>query len=130
MSFFHAVVWLDHEAAQVLRLRAEGVDAQHVKAHHHNTSQHASRVRTEHEYFGMVCDAIAGVNEVLVLGSHTTTADFRHYIDKHRPATSKQIAGFEISEPLSEGQLAAFARSYFDKHDRMAGFSAASRDPA
>jgi hypothetical protein len=60
-----------------------------------------------------VCDSVAGVNEVLVLGANKTLADLRHYIEKHRPATSKQIAGWEISQPLSEGQLVAFARSCF-----------------
>jgi hypothetical protein len=87
-------------------------------------------VRTEHEFFSVVCDAIADVKEVLLMGSHTTLADFRHYVDKHRPAVSKQIAGWEISQHLSEGQLAAFARRYFEKHDRMAGVLAAGRDPA
>ena len=130
MSVFHAVVWLDHEAAQVLRLHADSVEAERVKAHHHNTRQHASDVRTEHEFFGAVCDSVAGVNEVLVLGAHQTLADLRHYVEKHRPATSKQIAGWETSQPLSEGQLAAFARRFFEKHDRMAGFSAATRDSA
>ena len=121
MAFFHAVVWLDHQSAQVLEMHAGEVKKHVVNAHHHNTRQHASEVRTQHQFFGEVCDALAGVAEVLVLGAHQTLADFRHYVDKHRPATAKQIAGWEPAERLSEGQLLAHARSYFAKYDRMAG---------
>ena len=71
MSLFHAVVWVDHQKAQVLQFDAEHVEAQKVKAHSHHTAQHGSSVRTEHEFFGHVCDALAGIQEVLVVGSHT-----------------------------------------------------------
>lgn len=121
MSLFHAVVWLDHESAQVLEMQAEQIRRQHLRTHHHNTRQHASEVRTQHEFFGEVCDAVAGVTEILILGSHKTLADLRHYVEKHRPATGGQIVGYEAAERLSEGQLLAAARRYFDKFDRMAG---------
>jgi hypothetical protein len=126
MAFFHAVMWLDHQSAQVLQMHAGEVQKQHLKAHHHNTCQHASDVRTQHRFFGDVCDALAGIGEVLVLGSHQTLSDFRHYVDKHRPATAKQIAGWEPAERLTEGQLLALARRYFAKYDRMAGTPASA----
>ena len=85
MTLFHAVVWTDHRTAQVLQFDAEHVQAQKVRAHSHYTTKHGSVVRTEHEFFGEVCDALAGIAEVLVTGSHTAIADFRHYADKHRP---------------------------------------------
>ena len=79
MTMFHAVVWIDHHSAQVLQFDAEHVQAQKVKSHQHQTRQHGSGVRTEHEFFGDVCDALAGIQEVLVTGSHTAQADFKHY---------------------------------------------------
>lgn len=91
---FHAVAWVDHHGAQVLQFDAEHMQAQKVKAHTHHTRQHGSSVRTEHEFFGEVCDALAGIAEVLVVGPKTGLADFRHYVDKHRPAVAKQIAGW------------------------------------
>ena len=121
MSHFHAVVWIDHHSAQVLQFDAEHMQAQKVKAHTHHTRQHGSSVRTEHEFFGEVCDALAGIVEVLVTGSHTAQADFRHYVDKHRPGVANQIVGWETVDHPTEGQLLAFARQYFVKHDRMAG---------
>jgi len=121
MSLFHAVVWIDHHTAQVLQFDADHVQAQKVKAHSHHTAQHASGVRTEHEFFGEVCDALAGITEVLVTGSKTAQADFKHYVEKHRAAVAPQIVGYETVDHPTEAQLVAMARKYFVKFDRMAG---------
>jgi hypothetical protein len=121
MSLFHAVVWTDHQSAQVLQFDAEHVLASKIKAHTHHTKQHGSSVRTEHEFFGDVCDALDGIPEVLLTGSKTATADFRHYADKHRPQTAARIVGYEVVDHPSDNQLVALARKYFLKHDRMAG---------
>jgi len=115
------VIWLDHQEAQFLHLHEQEYTASHVKAHRHNTRQHASGVRTEHEFFAAVCQAIGAGVEVLVAGSHTALADFKHYVEKHSPATGPRIAGWQTSERLTEGQLAAMGRHFFEKHDRMAG---------
>jgi hypothetical protein len=123
MPLFHAVVWTDHQSAQVLQFDAEHVIASKVHAHTYHTAQHGSAVRSEHEFFGEVCDALDGVAEVLVAGSHTSTADFRHYADKHRPQTATRIVGYEVVDHPSENQLVALARKYFLKHDKMTGTS-------
>ncbi len=121
MTLFHAVVWIDHQQAQVLQFDAEHVQASKVKAHTHHTAQHGSAVRSQHEFYAHVCDALAGIPEVLVTGSHQAQADFRHYVEKHRPATSKQIMGWETVDHPTENQLVALARKAFIKIDRMAG---------
>lgn len=121
MTTQHAIVQVDHHSAQILQFDAEHVRAQRVKAHTHHTRQHGSAVRTEHEFFGQVCDALAGIPEVLVVGSHQAQADFRHYADKHRPETARRIVGYETTDHPSDKQLVAFARQYFLKYDRMAG---------
>ena len=121
MTMFHAVVWIDHQKAQVLQFDTEHVLAHKVKAHTHHTRQHGSAVRTEHEFFGHVCDALDGIPEVLVVGSHTAQADFRHYAEKHRPETARRIVGYETTDHPTENQLVALARKYFLKYDRMAG---------
>jgi stalled ribosome rescue protein Dom34 len=121
MSLFHAVVWADHQNAQVLQFDPEHVKVQKVKAHQHSTAQHGSEVRTQHEFFGELCDSLEGVSEVLVTGSHTTLADLRHYIDKHRPQTAGRIVGYEVVDHPSEKQLVALARKFFLENDRMSG---------
>ena len=124
MPLFHAVVWTDHQSAQVLQFDAEHVLANKIKAHTHYTKQHGSAVRSEHEFFGEVCDGLDGVAEVLVCGSHMATADFRHYVDKHRVQTAARIVGYEVVDHPSDNQLVALARRYFLKHDRTADTAA------
>ncbi len=121
MTLFHAVVWIDHQQAQVLQFDAEHVQASKVKAHSHHTAQHGSTVRTQHEFFAHVCDALNGIPEVLVTGSHQAQADFKHYVDKHRPALGQQIMAWETVDHPTENQLVALARKAFLKLDRMAG---------
>lgn len=118
MSHSHAVVWTDHQTAQVLQFDAEHMRAKKIRSHNHYTRQHGSAVRTEHEFFGEVCTAIDGIAEVLITGSHTAIADFRHYADKHRPPTAARIVGYEVVDHPSENQLVAAARKYFLKYDK------------
>jgi stalled ribosome rescue protein Dom34 len=121
MTTFHAVVFVDHQSAQVLQFDAEHVQAQKVKAHTHHTARHGSAVRTEHEFFGHVCDALVGIQEVLAVGPHTGIADFQHYVRKHRPQLLPRIVDFQAVDHPTENQLVALARKYFLKYDRMAG---------
>lgn len=119
MTCFHAVVWTDHNHAQILQFDAEHIESQKVKAHSTHARQHGGVVRTEHEFFAHVCDAFKAVPEVLVTGSHQSLTDFRHYVEKHRPAELKRIVGWEAVNHPTEGQLVAQARQYFRKFDRM-----------
>ena len=121
MTTIHAVCWLDHQNAQVLQFDATQVTSDKVEAHTHYTRQHGSEVRTEHEFFGHVCDVLAGIPEVLVTGPKVALADFKHYADKHRPETAKRIVAYETLDHVTENQLLAKAREFFLKYDRMAG---------
>ena len=116
MTLSYAVVLIDHHNAQILQFNADQVEAQKVKAHNHYTRQHGSNVRTEHEFFGEVCDALAGIPKVLVTGSQTAQTDFRHYLEKHRTPLSQHVVGWETVDHPTEGQLLAFGRQYFIKH--------------
>jgi stalled ribosome rescue protein Dom34 len=119
MSLSHAIVWTDHQAARVLQFDAEHVKAQKIRAENHYTRQHHSNVRTEHEFFGELCDTVSNIDEVLVTGSHTAVADLRHYAEKHRPHVAARIVGYEIVDHPTDNQLVALARQYFLKHDQM-----------
>ncbi len=121
MTTFHAVVWVDHQSAQVLQFDPQHVDEQRIRAHTHHTAQHGSAVRTEHEFFGAVCDALAGITEVLAVGPRTGLDAFRHYVGKHRPALAPTIVGWEVVDHPTANQLVAQARRFFLKHDRMNG---------
>jgi stalled ribosome rescue protein Dom34 len=118
---FHAVVWIDHHSAQILQFDAGQVLAQKVRSHTHYTKQHGSVVRSEHEFFGEVCDVIEAISQVLVTGPRKGIDDFRHYVEKHRPHTVKHIVDYQVADHPSDNQLVALAREFFDKREVMAG---------
>ncbi len=89
--------------------------------HVHVTREHGSAVRSEHEFFGHACDALDGIAEVLIAGGHTALADFKHYVEKHRPETAKRITGYEVVDHPSDKQMVALARRHFARHDVMVG---------
>jgi hypothetical protein len=76
-------------------------------------------VRSEHEFFAEVCAALMKVDQVLVNGSHASMADFRHYVDKHSPATAKHILGWETADHETDAQLVALGRKFFLKRSQM-----------
>ena len=121
MSLFHAVVWIDHQKAQILQFDEAHVQASRIKTHSHHTAQHGSSVRSEHEFFADVCDQLNGIAEVLAVGPRTGVADFEHYLKKHRPELAKQVVGYETADHPTDKQLVAMARQYFLKYDRMSG---------
>jgi stalled ribosome rescue protein Dom34 len=129
MPLHHAILHIDHLKAEVLQFDAEHLQTQKIKSrsqhalHSQHSRQPGSEVRTQHEYFGEVCDALNGIAEILVAGGHTAQTDFRHYVEKHRPQIAKHIAGWETVDHPSEGQLVALARKQFLQHDRMQGTS-------
>jgi len=120
----HAVIRIDHAQADVLDFVSEPPHGRHLKAHRHPTRQHASGVRTEHEFFAEVCDAVEGVAEVLVVGARHALADFSHYVRKHRPETAGRIVGYDVVAQPTEAQLAALARQFFDHRDHLADIGA------
>jgi len=120
MSLLHAVAFVDHQKAQVLQFDAGQVLSHKVHEHVQATRQHGSGVRAEHEFFGQVCDALAGIAEVWVVGGHTGLADFRHYVEKHRPAAAKHLIGFEVVDHPTDNELVALGRKRFLERERAA----------
>ena len=118
MTFVHAVVWIDHHHALVQQFNANDVRVMKIKDHVHNTHQHGSGVRTIHEFYADVCEALRGIPEILVAGARQAQADFRHYVEKHRPHLAPQILGWETVDHPSDAQLLALGRKFFDKLDR------------
>jgi hypothetical protein len=121
MGLYHAVAFVDHQSAQVLQFSSEHVVKHTLHQHLHFTRQHDSGVRSEHEFFGEVCDSLEGIAEVLVVGGHKGLADFRHYVDKHRPLTAKHVVGYDVVDHPTENELVALARKHFEKRNQMGG---------
>lgn len=121
MTLSHAVLWLDHHHADVIQFNNVDVHSHKVKDSPHDTRQHQSEVRTQHEFFGTVCDALAGINQILVTGSHIVQANFRHYVEKHREHLMPHLVGWETVNDPTEPELVALAKKFFLAQDTMIG---------
>ncbi len=120
MTHNRAILTVDSHKAQITTLSDNSFETRHLKAHTHTTAQHNSAVRDVHEFFAEVCDGLAGVAQIVVAGSHEGLNAFRHYVEKHRPHLAPNILGYEVVDHLTDGQLVAMGRDFFDKHERLA----------
>ena len=111
MMPFHAVVWIDHHKARVLQFD-ERVEVRKVQTHTHETL-HDSDLLPEDDFFGEVCDELDGIEGALVTGTDGAQADFRDYVDKHRPTLGTQIVGWETVDHPAQSLLVALAQQYF-----------------
>ena len=121
MSTYHAVVWIDHQSAQVLQFDEAHVEAQRVKAHSHHSRQHGNDEHLARQFYAQVAQALHGVHEVLLAGPGAARNELRKYCDEQAPAVGRAIVDSVATDHPSEAQLVALARKYFLRHDRMAG---------
>jgi stalled ribosome rescue protein Dom34 len=117
MTTFHAVVWLDHQAAHVLMFDREHVQAQRIKSRSHH--KHQGKSTDISQLFTAVANALQGVHEVLLTGPGLARDEFRAWCLQHRPAVGHTITGSVTSDHPSDPQLVALARKYFKKFDAM-----------
>ena len=64
-----------------------------------------------------VAAALAGADQVLVLGPSVTKLRFLPYAQKHDPALEPRIVGLETADHPTDRQLVAHIRQYF--HDPL-----------
>jgi len=95
-----------------------------VHEHFKFTRRHYSAVRSEHAFFGEVCDALDGIAKVRVVIGHVGLADFRHCVATHRPQTGKRMVDCPVVDNPRENPRVALARSYFINYDQKGGASA------
>lgn len=114
------VIHLTHLSAHAIELDGEPSNATNVAQHVRATRQHGSLVRSQHEYFGEVCDLLEEFPRGVVAGGHTTLSDFRHYVAKHRAHIADRIAAYEVVDHPTDNQLVALARKRLDALDQLA----------
>lgn len=119
MTSPRAIVWIDHQTASLLNFDDHQPAIRKFKLHTHPTGQHGSSVRSEHEFFGEVCDALAGFQQVLVVGPHLGIADFERYAKKHRPHAAHCMVGFQVVDHPTDKQLAALGREFVAQRESL-----------
>jgi len=126
MSYYHAVVWIDHREAKVFHFSPAEVDklvlhpdhpTKHI--HHKANTVGSGHAAPNNEFLHAVVQSIADAGAVLIAGPGNAKAELVAHIEQHDPKLKKLIAGVETVDHPSDGQLVAHARKYFEVEDRM-----------
>ncbi len=122
----HVAIWIDHKEARVLQVAAHEVEEVTIEpAHHlHNKHPRGPEGAKEHpedakRFFHEVARALEGADEILVVGPSTAKLELLKYVHKHEHALEPKIVGIETVDHPTDGQLVAYARTYFKRRDRM-----------
>lgn len=128
MDFSHAAVWIDHQKVTIVHFNADTHSIQHIRNPRGGEHLHhkAGALGSGHEsnlepFFALVAQALATSGEVLVVGPGTARTEFLHYLDRHNPPVRKHVLGTEAADQMSEPQLLALARKWFNPVDNMRG---------
>ena len=124
MTARHAAVWIDHKEAKIFHIVPEGFDVEKVKAPHQHVTRKEEgqgRVADREPFFHEVATALAGSEEILVVGPSSGKLDFLKHVNKHDAALTAKIVGVETLDHPSDGQIVAYVRHYFEAKDHMLG---------
>jgi len=125
-EFHHAIVWIDHQQARVLRFGPQGVDLEivlsshrHEHLHHKANSIDSGKAPQDRTFLDHVGESLSNTAAILVTGPANAKRELVSHLEAHQPTTSSHVVGVEPLDHPSDGQLEAFARKYFHADERM-----------
>ncbi len=118
MSTFHAVVWMDHQEAQVVMFDREHIEARRVSSRSHH--KHQGKAGDTVAFYAEVANALDGTHEVLLTGPGSARNEFRDWCTSHQKGIAAVVVDSIASDHPSDAQLVALAKQYFKKLDAMA----------
>jgi hypothetical protein len=124
-NHYHAVVWIDHHRARVLRFNASEADEQILRpdhpAHslHHKDSIGSGRAPEDQHFLEAVAKSLADAGAVLIVGPSSEKNELVKHIKNHHPEMAIRIEGVESLDHPTDGELLAYARRYLKSADLM-----------
>lgn len=113
----YVVVWLDYSQAQLFHVHPERFDESSIWAKAHEVVRIPEEAHGAPEqqkrFLAEVARALAGVDEILVVGPSTAKLDLLHHAHEHDPALARRIVGLETVEHPNDAELPKYARIYF-----------------
>ncbi len=128
MVMRHAVVWLDHVAATVIKFSERRSVVASTASRHPKRKLHrkagirgSGHLPADVELFEQIVAAIGATPEVLVTGPGLAKAAFERHVGERHPDLAARIVGTETLDHPTNRQLLAFGRDHFRKVDEMLG---------
>jgi hypothetical protein len=122
----HAIVWIDHREAHVVRFNADAADektvlAAHAAHHLHSKAGSASGTHAHGDpaFFRDVAVALKGVREFILGGPASAKAEFVKHLHREAPALVEALVAIKTMERVSDGELLAEGRRLIKAVDRM-----------
>jgi stalled ribosome rescue protein Dom34 len=131
MTLFQAILWLDHADAQLIHFDRERAETRRIKAgqsHLGGSGQNGRRAHRdgpETAYFSLLVQAVADTREILIVGPSTAKSELMRFIEARHPQLARRVVAVEAMDHPSESQMLAYARSTFDRIERMRAIPAA-----
>jgi stalled ribosome rescue protein Dom34 len=128
MTFGHAVVWIDHQQAEIVYLSSFDEHTTHIscadgprKLHRKSGIPGAGRAPGSHAFFDEVADAVTDVRAVLILGPGLAKVELAAHLTHSRPEVARKVVGLEAVDHPTHGELVAYARDFFRRADQLEG---------
>jgi len=122
----HAIVWIDNSEARIimvdLRDTGEAVEhSQNAGRHLHSKagSPEGNRATADHAFFQRVADDLANAKSFMVVGPANAKTEFVKHIHRFDPHLFSRLTSVESADDMTDAQLAALARDYFVRADRI-----------
>lgn len=126
MTHRHAVVWLDHQKAHVIKFGPSDFEGTiihsklgHTHLHHKANSIGDGRASKDPSFFDDVANSLKGTGALLVTGPGLAKIEFVELIRSKHRELAKAIEGIEPLDHPTEAELLKFARSYMGVADRL-----------
>jgi stalled ribosome rescue protein Dom34 len=126
MSYYHSVVWLDHEKATAWQFTSTEQETtvvhahdQHQKIHSRKSTHGGHKNPADARYFEEIAVALAGTHEILIMGPAQAKQEFVSFLKDKHAALAKGIVAVENADHPSDAEVLAYARKHFKALDRM-----------
>ena len=128
MSYVHAIVWLDHREARIIRF-SMGASSE-IVVHGHSPERRIHRkagsigsghAADDHHFFDEIAEALSGIQEVLISGPGNAKTAFETYVGDRHVELAGRVVGVETLDHPTDGELLAHARKSFTAIDQLGG---------
>lgn len=115
---FHAVIWMDHRDAKIIRFSATQADSVTLHSHQHAHPGSGAKV-VDKDFYARIVACVEHNGAILLTGPGTAKTEFKHYLSSHHVPVEQRISAVETLDHPSEGVLVAHARHFFRADDRL-----------